>query len=246
MHFIARALDPATRSVVSVPLEAVNADQARGPAESRGLHVIELQPAAAPKASGGRAERARSSSSAAELSSLLKAGLSVVEALEALDAQQQRQAQGWQRLGLACRLAAATARGSPLGGLAALPGAPALLVASVQASEPPRATWSKRGRLPQVRRAGAAPRSRVLSAAALPQHRHLPWGLHHGLLLTPVVVPRFAALPCTDGPAAGHHAGLGRSWLACRTVVGTAAGRCCYGGVVCSTPGTLAAAAGGW
>ncbi len=206
MHFIARALDPATRSVVSVPLEAVNADQARGLAESRGLHVIELQPAAAPRrAAAGLSER-EIQLFCRELSSLLKAGLSVVEALEALDAQQQRQAQGSGRAtssGLHAGLLQQLREGAALSvALAALPGAPALLVASVQASERTSNLVEAMDAYLKYAELVQRLRSRVLSAALYPSIV-ISLGACITVFLLAVVVPRFAALYAQMGPAAG-------------------------------------------
>lgn len=210
MHFLARVLDPVSREVSTQRIEARDATHAEGMLVAAGQHVLALKQERSLRfwlsAGFGRSAEREVALFCRELNSLLKAGLSVVEALEALEAHQQRQTPhgagvlpnslyspllGYLRIGKSLSAA-----------LAELPGVPPLLVASVRASERTSNLVSALDSYLRYSELVARLRSRVVSAALYPSIVIALGGVITVFLLS-VVVPRFAALYAQMGPAAG-------------------------------------------
>ena len=210
MYFLARVLDPASREVSTQRVEARDAVQAEGVISAAGHHVLELKPEHSLRSwlylGLGRNAEKEVVLFCRELSSLLKAGLSVVEALEALDAHQQRQsADGRQAAtnGFYSALLRYLRDGKSLSAaLAEMPAVPPLLIASVQASERTSNLVSALESYLRYADLTARLRSRIISAALYPSIV-IALGAVITVFLLSVVVPRFAALYAQMGPAAG-------------------------------------------
>ncbi|MDR7335397.1 type II secretion system F family protein [Roseateles asaccharophilus] len=210
MFFLARVLDPVSREVSTQRVEARDAVQAESVIAAAGHRVLDLKPAPAMrswlKAGLGRSVEREVVLFCRELSSLLKAGLSVVEALEALEANQQRQGSD-KSAATGGSFYSALLRhlrdGKSLStALAEMPGVPPLLVASVQASERTSNLVSALDSYLRYADLTARLRSRIVSAALYPSIV-IALGIVITLFLLSVVVPRFAALYAQMGPAAG-------------------------------------------
>jgi len=184
MRFESQSFDPGSRSVSVVVIDAGSEQEARARLESQGRKVLSIKPA---PSQAGRAVQAELALLCRELRALLQAGLSVVEALDALAA-----AAGPQSLyeSLLVRLREGKALSTAMADLGDFP---PLLVASVRASE-------RTSDLPHALDAYirfddmvGALRRKIVSAALYPM---LVVGLGSviAVFLLMVVVPRFAKL----------------------------------------------------
>jgi general secretion pathway protein F len=210
MYFLARVLDPISREVSTQRVEARDSAQAEGVISAAGHHLIELKPEHSLRSwlnlGLGRGAAKEVVLFCRELSSLLKAGLSVVEALEALDANQQRQTAESGRvsqIGFYAALLRHLRDGKSLStALAEMPAVPPLLIASVQASERTSNLVAALDSYLRYADLTARLRSRIVSAALYPSIV-IALGAVITVFLLAVVVPRFAALYAQMGPAAG-------------------------------------------
>jgi general secretion pathway protein F len=208
MQFLARVLDPVSREVSTQRIEAQDAAQAESVVTATGHRLVELKPEglrARFRVDFGRSTEREVVLFCRELTSLLRAGLSVVEALEALEAHQQRH--GTERASSVGAFYTGLLRhlrdGKSLSiALTEMPGIPPLLIASVQASERTSNLVSALESYLRYSDLVVRLRSRVVSAALYPGIV-IALGSIITVFLLWVVVPRFAALYAQMGPAAG-------------------------------------------
>ena len=194
MKFELRVLDPQSRQVSTVTLDAATATQAQASVQGGGGVVLETR---ALRWQFGQAKALNVALLCRELRALLEAGLTVVEALEALSASSGPQ-------GEHAQLLARLKQGKSLSAaLADMAGMPPLLIASVKASE-------RTSDLPHALEAYlrfddmvSALRRKIISAALYPAVV-VALGLLIGVFLLTVVVPRFARL---YGDATQHVSG---------------------------------------
>lgn len=216
MAYVVRFLDPGSMSVREAQVDAPGEAEARARVAVGGAQVLSVRRAgwAWGQAAAGR-RRARVASRSRhevalickELRALLVAGLSVVEALEALAAQQS--ATGAQRQAvdvfgaLLERLRAGRSLSAALGDVG---GFPALLIASVQSSErTSNLVQALDAYLRYDEMVGALLR-KVISAALYPAIV-VCLGLAIAVFLLWVVIPRFAGLYGQMGASGGSGAG---------------------------------------
>ena len=209
MYFLARILDPVSREVSTQRIEAQDRAQAEGVVAAAGHHLVDLKTEHSLRSrlrlGMGRSSEREIVLFCRELSSLLRAGLSVVEALEALEANQQRQNNGQAASinSLYTVLLRHLRTGKSLSAaLSEMSGIPPLLIASVQASERTSNLVSALDSYLRYSDLVGRLRSRVVSAALYPSIV-IALGAFIAVFLLWVVVPRFAALYAQMGPAAG-------------------------------------------
>lgn len=208
MRFHVRYLDAAAMAVHETRLDAPDEAAARLRLQAEGRQVLALRPAfgwrLGERADGHRRSAAEIAIFCRELRALTSAGLSVVEALEALAAHQhtQRGAAGApnavsaQLLG---RLRAGRSLSSAMGDVG---GFPALLVASVQSSERTSNLADALDAYLRYDELVGALRRRIVSAALYPAIV-VGLGLVIAVFLLWVVIPRFASLYGQMGQGVG-------------------------------------------
>lgn len=207
---IVRYFNPDTQSIAEGRVDAPDEARARSMLEGEGKHLLSARPASGTLfRSAGRtpavgATRAEVAVFCSELRSLVGAGLSVVEALQALDeARDEGAAAVGGPVPIYARLLERLRAGRSLSAaMQDVGGFPALLVASVQSSE-------RTSHLPQALdaylrfdRMVSALAQRVTSAALYPGIV-MGLGLMIALFLLWVVMPRFAVLYGQMGQQAG-------------------------------------------
>ncbi len=130
MRFLVRSIAPQQAVIAEASFEAADEAVLRARLASEGLRVLSLRPAERARAPG-RADRFDVAAWSRELATLLRAGMTAVEAIETLQLQTDRPGAATQ-----ARLLAALHQGQPLSeAMRSAGGFPQVLVASVIASE---------------------------------------------------------------------------------------------------------------
>lgn len=192
MRFTARVIPPGTPEVTTAELEAADEAAARSSLQAQGVVVVSV---AASQQLGLRQGRKQGYTPqefallCRELRSLIGAGLSVTEALDALSHGQRNKANQ-----LAAAVSSHVQRGLKLSAaFAQIPGVPELLVASIQASERTSNLVEALDGFLSFDASLQALKRKAVSAAIYPGVV-VTAGAAISLFLLAVVVPRFAAL----------------------------------------------------